>query len=203
MRVRLGLAAALALLYGCSANQSDVELLQELSETTPELQIEEPHYTFIRNSARIVRLSARSAELFGANNIQKFTDVAFIELDRNNNTLNSGSADNAIHFVNSGNFELTGNVVFQSLEQNATVNAQYILWDNEQQKLFGREGEMVTVTRPSGTRIEGSNLNADLAARVIEFDSASGVIFPGDIQDNGTAQNGNAGTNDDVAAQQR
>lgn len=174
------------LLYGC-APSTDATLLQELSETTPNLEIGEPQYVFIRNSARIVRVSAEIAEFFTGRQMQQFTNIAFIELDRSNNTLNSGSADSAVYFSDTGNFELVGNVIFQSVEQNATFEAAYILWNDTEQKLFGREGEMATVSRPSGTRIEGKNLIADLTNRVIEFDNGSGVISPKDtIRDNGT-----------------
>lgn len=170
----------LVLLQGCDGTTEDTTLLEELTENTPNLAIEEPQYTFIRNSARLVRLSAESAEFFTRSNKQYFTKVAFIEFDRDNNTLNSGSADTAIYFTNSGDFELTGNVIFQSLEQNATISAPYILWNNEEQKIFTKENDRVMVTRPAGTRIEGRNLMADLANRVIEFEDGSGVISPQD-----------------------
>lgn len=127
-----------------------------------------------------MRLSAESAEFFTRSNRQYFTRVAFVEFDRDNKTLNSGSADTAIYFTDSGDFELTGSVIFQSLEQNATISAPYILWNNEEQKIFTKENDRVIVTRPAGTRIEGRNLMADLANRIIEFEDGSGVISPQD-----------------------
>lgn len=180
----VGVALTLLVSFGCNAaNFSDAELLQELSDSTPELEIEEPQYTFVRNSARIVRISAQSIQIFGSDTSQRFTDVAFIESDRDNNVLNSGSAETVRYFTDSGNFELVGNVVFNSVEQRATIAAEYILWDNEKQKLSGKPNEMVVLTRPSGTKIEGKNLNADLSDRIIELESASGVIFPADTND--------------------
>jgi len=164
---------------GCEVRYEDAAILEELTETTPELEIAEPQYTFIRNSARIIRLSAESAELFAARNEQHFTNLAFIEVQRaDNETLNSGSADSATYFVNSGNFELRGNVQFRSVEQNATVSAEYLLWDNEAERLTGRARDFVTVTRPSGTIMRGRNLVADLANRTIEFEDAAGTIIP-------------------------
>lgn len=180
MSRRLAICALLfPLFYGC-APLADTTLLQELSENTPDLEIEEPQYVFIRNSARIVRVSAEAAEFFTSRKMQQFTNIAFIELDRNNNTLNSGSADSAIYSNDTGNFELFGNVVFQSVEQSATFESAYILWNETEQKLFGREEGVVVVTRLSGTRVEGQNLVADLANRVIEFKNGSGIISPKD-----------------------
>ena len=195
-----GCVILLSMLYGCNVSYEDADILEELSESVPELYFQEPEYTFIRNSARVVRVSAENSELFSARQEQRFHNIAFIESDTNNNTLNSGSANYGVYFIDSGNFELVGDVVFQSIEQDATVRAPYLLWDNREERLFGKEDEWVMVTRSSGTVMRGKNLNADLSNRIIEFENASGVILPDNDERNDPDSSGqNGGTYDNSA----
>ena len=170
--VALGLS-----LIGCEINYEEGELLEELSEKTPLLQFIEADYSYKRTRERLISISARKAESFEQLAYLRFEEVAFIESDQEGNILNSGSAESAIYYFNN-NIELEGNVIFQSYEHNAIIRAPYLLWDDVNQLITGRENDRVEVTRESGTHIVGQGVEADLQTRRITLKKTEGIIYP-------------------------
>lgn len=172
------LCGALIAAMGCGKNYDDATLLEELSQDTPEFELEDSHYVYTRTESRIIRVSAARVESFESNNTQRFWGLTFAEVDENNDTLNIGSADYAIYHVDQGNFELMGNVYFDSIEHDAIVTTQFLIWNNDEQKLHGNDTDLVTIMRSSGTNITGKNLMADLNRREIIIEETSGIIYP-------------------------
>ena len=170
--------AGALLLVGCAFNYEEAELARELGESVPSIVLQDPEYVFQRSVSRTIRISAAAVEIFSSSNEQRFMQVAFIETDTEGEVLNSGSADEAMYNTDSGNFELFGNVNFNSVEHDAIVQASYLLWNEDEERLYGREDDAVSVERSSGTVIAGLGLVADLRSRTIEMQETSGTIYP-------------------------
>ena len=173
----LALMTLVGALVGCEINYEEGLLSEELSESTPLLQLIEAEYTYKRTESRLITISAQSAESFEKLEYVRFQEVAFIESDREGAVLNSGSAQGALYYFN-GDIELTGDVLFQSFQNRAVIAAPYLIWENEEQIITGNPDDTVEITRPSGTRILGKGLVANLQEREISLLETEGIIFP-------------------------
>lgn len=93
----------------------------------------------------------------------------FLEYAPDGTPRTEGIADRVTLDLDTENAELDGNVQVYSTEEDASVSAQYLYWNNADRVLESRVDEAIAVERGDGTEMEGQGFRADATTRRLVF----------------------------------
>jgi len=175
---------AIALAAGCSLDYDAGRIAEERPEELPETILFESSYTIERRSDRVLRFTAERAESYPEQNTQLLFGLTFTERNADGEVLSSGNADRATYFTDSDNVELSGGIRFRAETESAEVQAEYLFWNDEEDRLTSREDERVTVVRDSGSKITGLGFEADTRLKRVSFTGeVSGTLVTDDSEE--------------------
>lgn len=153
----------------CSLDYSQVTVSEEMSEQVPDSILHEFSYTVVEGGKPSVRVDAERAEFFEKSDRTYVTGLTFREYDEQGELVTEGTADYAEFHTDTESAELEGGLRFYSSTEEATVETEYLYWDNEEKLLTGREDDRVRIEEDSGSRLDGIGFEADVRRRLIDF----------------------------------
>lgn len=154
----------------CSLDYGQAEVVDELSEEIPDTIVYEFTHTVVRDGRPILIVEASESQTFSRRDTQHLSGIAFRELDRSGDLITSGTADSAVYDTSTQNVEITGNVLFFSAEEEATLTADSLFWDDEARMLRAQPEDSVRVATEEGTNIEGRGFEVDMQFRTMTYE---------------------------------
>lgn len=167
----ISLLLLLVLLYlsACSLDYSQVSVTDEISEQIPDSLLRDFSYTVVENGTPAYRLEADQAEFFTEKKITYVKGLIFREYDSLEQLVTEGRSDAAVFFTDSENAELEGNLRFYSSAEEASVETDYLFWNNDEKLLTGSDDGQVRILEDSGSRLDGIGFEADVRRRLVDF----------------------------------
>jgi LPS export ABC transporter protein LptC len=168
----LGLAAlgACSVEYGLSGAVS--------AEEIPDAVFRGFTHTLVEKGKRSFELKAAVAKSYSASRRVELEAVSFSEFDRvTGEVASSGKADRAIFYTDSEDAEFIGSIAFDSLREDASLEAEYLSWDAQEKRLEGRLDRVVAIRRGDGSWIRGAGFAADGKRRSVSFREAVDGAF--------------------------
>ncbi len=164
------LATILLFTVTCSLDYGQAEVVEELSEEIPDTIIYEFTHTVVRDGRPVLIVEAAESQTFSRRDTQLLSGIAFRELDRSGDLVTSGTANNAVYDTATQDVEITGNVLFFSAEEEATLTADSLFWDDENRMLRAEPEDSVRVATEEGTNIEGRGFEVDMQFRTMTYE---------------------------------
>ena len=165
------------LVVSCSLDYGQSQLTDEISDDIPDTILTGVSHTVVRDNTVRFRISAQRVEAFAEQNRQYLYDVTFTEYDTAGEIRTEGTADLADFQTDTEDVEISGNLRFYSVPDEAWLDARYLYWDSEERQLTSRPEESVSLERSDGTSISGRGFTAEMDRSVIIFtDGVSGTI---------------------------
>ena len=85
--------------------------------------------------------------------------------------MTDGKADNAKMFNETESVELWGSLNFYSMREEASLEGEYLYWDNELSTLSGKSDDKISIIESGGSEISGKGFFADSKTKSIRFDN--------------------------------
>ena len=162
--------------FGCSLNYEDSFMAEEISEDIPDAVITDFTHVAVRSGHEAFRILAGKGENFDKRKESRFYEVNFRELDAEGVIVTLGECDEALLYSDSDNIELWGNLSFYSAEEEATILAEYLFWNDQEGFLTGDPDSWVVIRKDSGSSLKGTGFTAYLKEnRVVLEQSVSGT----------------------------
>ena len=170
------MASILALsTLGCTLDYDEGRVAEEISEEVPTTRLINAEITVIRDGTLVV--TAGLLESYPKQDRQVLEDITFEERGPDGELRLEGRASRAIHHLDTEDIELSGEIYFHSAVEEATIESEFLYWDDESEVLRGAPEGDVRVSESDGTDIEGSGFRADGRRRTVRFERAvSGTI---------------------------
>ena len=161
--------------FGCSLDYEGAFMAEEISEDIPDAVISDFTHVAVRSGVETFRILAGKGENYDKKKESRFYNVDFRELNPEGEVVTIGVCDRALLYMDSDNIELWGNLSFYSSEEEATILAEYLFWNDAEGILSGEEDSWVVIEKDSGSSLKGTGFTAYLKEnRVIMEKSVSG-----------------------------
>ncbi len=168
---------AIMVLGACSLDYDQSQLASEISQEIPDTILTSVSHTVVRDNVIRFRIGAERVEAYGEEKRQELRQVTFTEYDSSGAVRTEGTADHADFQTDTENVEITGNLRFYSVPDEAWLEADYLFWNSDERQLTSRPEETVTLERSDGTSIAGRGFTAEMDESVIIFsDGVRGTI---------------------------
>ncbi|MBI9103919.1 MAG: LPS export ABC transporter periplasmic protein LptC [Spirochaetales bacterium] len=166
---------SLLFFFSCSLNYEDAFMTDEISEDIPDAVLSDFTHIAVRAGTETFRILAGKGENYDKKKESHFYEVEFRELNAEGQVVTLGECDKALLYLDSDNIELWGNLSFYSAEEEATILAEYLFWDDGEGILTGEPDSWVVIRKDSGSSLQGTGFTAYLREnRVILEESVSG-----------------------------
>lgn len=163
---------------GCSLSYDDLTITEDIPESIPDSVMRDFTHTTVRESLPVFSLNAGEALTYSKKKRIYLTKITFAEYDSEGEIATSGRARNAVFHTDTEDAEISGDVLFYSTRQEASVEAESLYWNSEERLLTGNPNEEVRIIRDSGAEIRGRGFRGDLKTLTFTFeDSVSGTYL--------------------------
>ena len=166
----LSLIIVLTILSGCRFDYEESMIAEDLSEEVPDTILRNFSQVMVKDSTPTFYIEAGESMSFGKRKETLFTDVHFQEYDKDGSVITDGHADNAKMFNETESVELWGSLYFYSDREEASLEGEYLFWDNEKSTLSGKPADRISIIENSGSEIAGQGFFADSRTKSIRFD---------------------------------
>jgi LPS export ABC transporter protein LptC len=122
-----------------------------------------------RDGRLSLELSAARAETWNDAQETILSDARFVEFDPDGAAATVGEAGRVVFHADTENAEVSGGVRVRSEQEEGTVTARSLSWDNTTRRLSAPPEETVTLRRDDGTSIAGTGFLGDFRARQLVF----------------------------------
>jgi len=166
------------ILFSCSL-EYDSSVSDELSETIPSSILFNVEQVQVKNGIPKAVFSAEEARVWNDQENTEMFNVQFLEFDEKRKTITDGSAE---YVVISDNHDATikGEISGYSLRNEASIQADELIWIDEERDLSSPGEKKVIISLDGGTVLEGSGFSADFFTNTIGFSSeVKGLIEVG------------------------
>ena len=154
------------------------EMAEDLDENTPSLEMQNVQVVTVENGKEHSRVEAGRLAEFEKTYRRIISSGIFTQYDDQGFVSAEGRADSISIDTRSDDAVLEGNIRFTSVEDKASVSADYLEWDDENRILMGSPAGEVLLEKESGTVIRGTGFSADFPSRLFRFTgTASGTYF--------------------------
>ena len=158
-----------AALTSCSLDYGQSQLSSEISEEIPDTVLTGVAHTVVRDNTVRFRITAVRVEAFADENRQYLYEVGFTEYDADGSVRTDGTADFADFQTDTEDVELTGDLRFFSVPDEAWLRADYLYWNSEERQLTSHPEEPVVLEKSDGTYIVGRGFIAEMSESLIIF----------------------------------
>ena len=163
------LIAVAATLASCSLDYGQSQLSSEISEEIPDTVLTGVTHTVVRDNAVRFRITAARVEAFSEENRQYLYQIGFTEYDADGAIRTEGTADFADFQTDTEDVDLTGNLRFFSVPEEAWLQADHLYWSNDERQLTAYPEEPVVLEKSDGTYIVGRGFTAEMSESLIIF----------------------------------
>ena len=154
-------------LSGCSPEYQ--ELAESLDAQTPSLRMEEVVVVSVEEGHERFRIEAEELAEYDSAFRRVLEEAEFTEYDDEGDVSASGTAKRISFDTRTDDAVLEGGVNFTSIEDETSVAADYLEWNDRLRRLTGSETGEVVLESEDGTRIRGSGFSADFPTRTFRF----------------------------------
>ena len=158
-------------LTACEFNYEESMIAEDLDEEVPETILRNFAQVMVRDSVPTFYIEAGESEAYGKLKETHFKEVHFQEYDREGTVVTDGQADFAKMFNDTESVELWGNLYFYSQREGASLEGEYLFWDNERSTLSGKSDDRIQIVDDSGSIISGKGFSADSRNKSIKFEN--------------------------------
>lgn len=146
-------------------------MAEDLAEEVPDTILRDFSQVMVRDSVPTFFIEADESKSFGKRKETIFMGVHFQEYDKTGMIVTDGYAENAKMFSETENVELWGSLNFYSEREEASLEGEYLFWDNEASTLSGKAEDQINILKKSGSEITGRGFFADSRTKSIKFRS--------------------------------
>lgn len=161
----------LLIVSGCRFDYEETMMADDLSEEIPETILKKFSQVMVKDSVPTFYIEADESRSFSKRKETIFLGVHFQEFDKTGQIITDGKAENAKMFNETESVELWGNLSFYSKREEASLEGEYLFWDNEQSTLSGKQDDRISIVEESGSKISGEGFFADSKTKSIKFSS--------------------------------
>lgn len=178
----LAVLTVLLLLSGCALDYEEGRVAEEIAEEVPTTRLVNAEITVIRDGTLVV--SAGLLESYPKQDRQILEDITFLERGPDGELRLEGHASRAVHHLDTDDIELQGEIFFHSAVEEASIESEFLYWDEEADILRSEPDGAVRLSEEDGTSIEGLGFRADGRRRTVSFDGGvSGTIVTSEEAD--------------------
>ncbi len=159
-----------AVFSGCKFDYNDSMVAEKLEEEVPNTVLKNFTQVMVKDGFPTFYIKAEESKNFGKKKETLFSDVHFQEFDKEGVVITEGSAENAKMFNETESVEIWGSLNFYSKREEASLEGEYLFWDNEKSTLSGKKEEVISITETDGSKISGKGFFADSMTKSISFD---------------------------------
>ncbi|MDC7226065.1 MAG: LPS export ABC transporter periplasmic protein LptC [Spirochaetales bacterium] len=175
LKKELFLTAAIFILMlslnGCRFDYEESIMAENLSEEVPDTILKNFSQIMVKDSVPTFYIEAEESLSFGKRKETVFSNVHFQEFDSEGKVITDGHADNAKMFNETESVELWGGLNFYSDRERASLEGEYLFWDNELSTLSGKPDDRISIVEEDGSEIAGKGFFADSKTKTIKFSS--------------------------------
>ncbi len=158
-------------LSGCQFNYEESMMAEDLDEEIPDTILNNFSQVMVKDTVPTFYIKADKSLTYGKRKETVFQSVHFQEYDEDGAVVTDGKADNAKMFNETESVELWGNLDFYSRREEASLEGEYLFWDNEKATLSGKPDDSIKIVESSGSEIAGKSFFADSKTKSIRFES--------------------------------
>lgn len=167
--------SSLLLVSGCALDYDEGRVAEEIAEEVPTTRLVNAEITVIRDGTLVV--TASLLESYPKQDRQILEEITFLERGPDGDLRLEGRASRAVHHLDTDDIELQGEIYFHSAVEEASIESDFLYWDEEADILRSEPEGTVRLSEEDGTSIEGRGFRADGKRRTVSFDSGvSGTI---------------------------
>lgn len=167
----VGMILALLLLSLSSCTNESIGSLSPKTYEFPDISLTEATYVLGRSGEPKLTITADTIEIFEKTERAELTNLTFFQLDEGGELLLSGVADSASVNTESYDTTLRGSIRVLQKEEDFIIEAEQLLWLNDEQILQSREESPVRIVFDGGQTLSGSGFKGDLKRGIYEFAS--------------------------------
>jgi LPS export ABC transporter protein LptC len=193
----------LLLLSACALDYEEGRVAEEIAEEVPTTRLVNAEITAIREGTLVV--TAGLLESYPKQDRQILEEITFLERGPDGEIRLEGRASRAVHHLDTDDIELQGEIFFHSAVEEATIESEFLYWDEEADILRSEPDGSVRLSEEDGTSIEGEGFRADGRRRTVSFEGGvegtivteAGEAAPGGAENaEGSAPDGVEGSAD-------
>ena len=168
----LGVFAFLLLLVllssACALDYEEGRVADEIAEEVPTTRLVNAEITAVREGTLVV--TAGLLESYPKQDRQILEEITFRERGPDGEIRLEGRASRAVHHLAGDDIELQGEIYFYSAVEEASIESEFLYWEEEASILRSEPDGTVRLTEEDGTSIEGRGFRADGRRRTVFFD---------------------------------
>jgi LPS export ABC transporter protein LptC len=158
--------------FSCSFDYEEATVEEELSEEIPDTVMLKFSQTVVEEDGSMIRLEAEKAEVYEKQEKMIALGISFQEFNEAGELITEGKAEKAVYYTDTENAEFSGSILFFLPQEDSTLTAEAISWEDETRRLTTPPGVSVQLQRKDGSFISGQDLVADLRSMIVEFGKA-------------------------------
>ncbi|MFW6329446.1 MAG: LPS export ABC transporter periplasmic protein LptC [Alkalispirochaetaceae bacterium] len=163
----------------CELDYEEGRVAEEIAEEVPTTRLINAEIIVIRQGTLTV--TAALLESYPKQDRQILEGIRFEERDPEGQLRLQGRASRAVHHLDTDDIELSGEIYFYSALEEASIESEFLYWEEEAEILRGEPGSAVRLAEEDGTQVEGSGFRVDGRRRTVTFDrGVSGTIVTGE-----------------------
>lgn len=161
--------AYIILLTACTLDYSDADIVENLSDEIPNTIIYKYETVEIQNGSPILKITADKAEVYDNKEETYLNNVDFYNF-KEDEINNHGSSEYAVLKMKSGDAQLSGSILIESLEDETFLKAETLFWIDSEKRLSSNDEDYVTVKDEDGSQLSGKGFSADIKKKSIFFE---------------------------------
>lgn len=155
----------------CRFDYNESIMAEDLSEEVPDTILENFAQVMVKDTVPTFYIEAAKSSSYGKRKETLFEGVHFQEYDKEGVVITDGQADRAKMFNDTESVELWGNLFFYSQREEASLEGEYLFWDNEESTLSGKSDDRIQIIEDAGSIITGKGFFADSKTKSIKFEN--------------------------------
>lgn len=165
----LGILLALFLLSSCTMD-SQTPPSGRIAEF-PDVRLTEATYVLGRSGETPLSIEAQEIAIYEKTNQAILDTLVFTQKDAEGNLLLSGRADKAQVDTKTYDAQLSGNIQVRRADEDFSIEAEQLLWLNDEQVLSSEGDSSVLINFDGGQTIKGSGFKGNLKTATYAFTS--------------------------------
>ncbi|MBN2652691.1 MAG: LPS export ABC transporter periplasmic protein LptC [Spirochaetales bacterium] len=169
-----------------SCSLEEVKEQEESSVDVPKTVLVNAKITSVKKGRVFYTAEVEKAMTYDERNYSEVHKIIFKQYDKDGKVSAEGQADTAKVQTKSNNAELFDNISIYAREEETSIEAEYLNWENEKKWLTSnrndnlrpyKDQDLVVVKKDDGTIISGRGFKADLNEKVVDFSNGvEGII---------------------------
>ena len=163
----------------CTLDYSGSNLIQDLSEEIPNTVIYKYKTVEVQNGKPVLEIKADIAEVYNSKEVTYLKNVEFYNY-KDKEVNNHGKSNSAILNMKSGDAQLSGAIVIESIKDETYLEAETLNWIDDEKILSSSHDDSVLVRDSDGSSLQGKGFSADIKRKSILFEGRTEGVYTTD-----------------------